>query len=149
MLAKAGINILCTHATSKSNALHIAVERKYPQVVHQLITSGFPLNDVKTGGLTALHIACSETDKESTQIAKMLIRYRADINVVNDDGISALSEAVLKKNHEVVEVLLKKGANIYFSDKELRDKSPFFQAINTQSIVAVEMFCDHGADLNV
>ena len=107
------------------------------------------MNDVKRGGLTALHIACSETDKESIQIAKMLIRYRADINVVNDDGISALSEAVLKQNHELLEVLLKKGANIYFQDKELRDKSPFFQAINTQSIVAVEMFCDHGADLNV
>lgn len=30
LLAKAGINILCTHATSRSNALHIAVERKYP-----------------------------------------------------------------------------------------------------------------------
>mgnify|MGYP001148776508 CR=1 FL=1 len=34
-----------------------------------------------------------------------------------------------------------------YKDTKLRSKSPFYKAIDNQSIWAVELFCDHGADL--
>jgi hypothetical protein len=32
---------------------------------------------------------------------------------------------------------------------KFRNKSPFFQAISIQSIWAIEIFCDHGADMTI
>ena len=59
LLAQAGIHIFNTHLGSHCNALHIATERRFPEIVRQLINSGFPLNDRKKFGFTALHIAAS------------------------------------------------------------------------------------------
>jgi len=47
LLANAGINILNTHRFTKSNALHVACERKHYEVANMLISSKFPLNEVK------------------------------------------------------------------------------------------------------
>jgi hypothetical protein len=43
-LANAGINVMSTHSITKSNALHLAVEREYSNIVSMLVKSGYPLD---------------------------------------------------------------------------------------------------------
>jgi len=42
----------------------------------------------------------------------MLIDAGANLNIISENGSSALSEAVSKNNYELVEVLVKKNANL-------------------------------------
>ena len=70
------------------------------------------------------------------------------MNFVSDDGISALSEAVKSDFRKLAEVLIKKGAKIFYDDPKIRDSSPFFKAIVFKKVWAIEMFCDHGVDVN-
>ena len=58
ILAKRGIEILNRHKITQSNALHIATEKEHANIVKLLIDSGFPINETKQGGFTALIISC-------------------------------------------------------------------------------------------
>ena len=58
LLAKKGIDVLNRHKVTESNALHIATEKEHSNVVKLLIDSGFPINQTKQGGFTALIISC-------------------------------------------------------------------------------------------
>lgn len=98
-------------------------------MVRQLILSGYPLNDTKQGNFTALHIASSEKDEESIKIVKLLIKNKADLNIISDNFTTPLSEAVLKENMVSMALLLKNGAKSYFDDMSIRTKSPFFRSI--------------------
>ena len=46
-------------------------------------------------------------------IPKMLVEAGADINIVTDYGITALSQAIEVHNNKLAEFLLKKGANMF------------------------------------
>jgi len=46
------------------------------------------------------------------QIANMLIDAGANLNIISENGSSALSEAVSKDNYDLVEILVKKNANL-------------------------------------
>ena len=118
-LAQRGIDVTNWHKQTQSNAMHTAVEKNFPEIVQQLIDSHFPLDETKKGGLTALIISCN--DEERFLITKLLVRAGADINIISEHGSSALSEAVNTKNHELVDILLKKGAFIYYPQEEWRD----------------------------
>lgn len=72
--------------------------------------------------------ACVDPDQDNL-IAKILIRGGADVNIVTDMGSSALSEAAINQNIELIRILLKKGAIIFFEQEEFRMKSPFFVAL--------------------
>ena len=52
-------------------------------------------------------------------------------------------------NASLVIKLLRKGAPMFLEEKPLRDKSPFIQAIDMNANWAIDLFCDHGADLSV
>lgn len=98
------------------------------------------------GGATALIIAASDPD--SFQLCKMMIEDGVNLNKVTDNGQSALSESVQGNNRALTELLLKFGAKIFYEEAHYRDNSPFFKAISLSSIWAIELFCDHGADVN-
>ena len=163
ILAKHGIDLLNRHKITQSNALHIATEKEHANVVKLLIDSGFPINETKQGGFTALIISCMckfnedhdhvhqefNDDNNSMYIPKMLVAAGADINHVTDLGISALSQAIDLHNNKLAEFLLKKGADIFNKEPTQLDQGPLFRAINQNNLTAVELLCDHGADLTV
>ena len=84
ILSEAGIDILSTNKHTKTNALHLAIERKHYNIAKMLIESKFPLNDRKDGGLTALILAAR--DKGAYQVAETLLKAGAQINAVSDVG---------------------------------------------------------------
>ena len=147
LLAKNGIDIMNIHQTTLSNALHVATDRKFSQIVQQLANSSYPLNEKRAGGITALISSCIDPDEDNL-IAKILIRGGADVNIITDMGSSALNEAVINENSELIKLLLKKNASVFFEEEKFRMQSPFFVALRKQYINAIELFCDHGADLD-
>ena len=145
MLAEAGIDIMNRHKKTLNNVLHTACDRQYPHIVQQLVDSGYPLNVKKSEGLTALVSACID---DNEQISKILIKGKANLNIVTDKGSSALSEAVVKNNKKLTWLLLTQGAHMIYKDPKIIHLSPFYKAIDNDSIWAVELFADHGADLS-
>ena len=145
MLAEAGIDIMNRHKKTLNNALHDACDRQYPHIVQQLVDSGYPLNEKKSGGLTALVSSCVD---DNEKISKILIKGKANLNIVTDKGSSALSEAVVKNNKKLTWLLLTQGAHMIYKDPKIIHLSPFYKAIDNDSIWAVELFADHGADLS-
>ena len=105
------------------------------------------MNEVKKGGLTALIIIAKESKKEATDTGHQMIIAGSDVNYVGDNGQCALSEAIMHNNKKMAEHLLKRSAYIFHKNQELIDYSPFFQAINIEAVWAIELMCDHGADI--
>ena len=64
-------------------------------------------------------IACR--DKVSEDLARLLINNGADVNIISDSGRSALSEAVISQNTDLVLKLLSRGAEMFYEPLELRD----------------------------
>lgn len=89
MLAQAGINIFNTHKVTKSNALHVAIERKHYECATMLISSKYPLNEIKEGGLTALII--SARDKSAVNVSESMLKKGAKIDLMTNLGQTALS----------------------------------------------------------
>lgn len=66
LLASAGIDIMNVHNETRSNGLHVALERGHYALAKQLVFSKYPMSEVKKGGLTALIIIAKESKKEAT-----------------------------------------------------------------------------------
>ena len=79
----------------------------------------------------------------------MLVDAGADINHVTDSGITALSQAIELHNNKLAEFLLKSGAMMFNRDPAHLGNGPLFRAIKQNNLTAIEMLCDHGADLTV
>ena len=60
-----------------------------------------------------------------------------------------MSQAIINGKKNLVETLIKKKAKPFYEDIEIRDFSPFFLAINHSHKWAIEMMCDHGANINI
>jgi len=114
LLANSGINILNTHKETKSNALHVAIERKHYDVAIMLIQSKFPLENEKLDGLTPLII--SSRDNDAFNVSETLIKKGAYINKVSETGQSALSQAVFNNNQLLSEHLVKHGGLMFNED---------------------------------
>lgn len=60
VLAASGIDIYNKHNTTGTNALHVAVQRRHWHIVRMLAESGYDMNRLAKGGLSALIIASSD-----------------------------------------------------------------------------------------
>ncbi|MFA6788548.1 MAG: ankyrin repeat domain-containing protein [Arcobacteraceae bacterium] len=100
------------------NVLFDAIEGGNLEIVKEVIHefSEEDLNSVDVDGRTALFYAVL---KEDPTIAKMLINYGSDVNIVDVREQNVLFNAVIlgAQNSEVVELLIKKGINLEHEDK--------------------------------
>ena len=62
LLANAGVNLFNKHKETQSNGLHVAIERKHYEVANMLISSRYPLEELKKGGLTPLLLSARDTN---------------------------------------------------------------------------------------
>lgn len=78
--------------------------------------------------------------------AQFLAKHTQNLNHVNVNGESALHTACLKNSPEVVEELLKLGANPNLLTNELR-QSPLHYAVLSNSEECIEKFIEHNTEL--
>jgi len=89
--------------------LHISVNKNYPDIVKMLLNrQDLDINARDKLGNTALHISINNNIFD---IVSMLItRKDIDINAKGEDGYLPLDQANLKQNSDIIDLLLKHGA---------------------------------------
>lgn len=90
----------------KDKALFEAVFKKDLAAVQAAVDDGADVNAKARGGNTALIFAI----KGSPDIAKYLLEKKADPNVINDNGVTALSIAKKNNLEDMVKLLTDAGA---------------------------------------
>ncbi|WP_064124964.1 ankyrin repeat domain-containing protein [Wolbachia endosymbiont of Dactylopius coccus] len=80
------------------------------KIVEALIERGIDINTVDKDGLTPLHKAAGNAQVE---VVNALIKKGANVKAVSKDGITPLHCAALSSNNkEIVEILVKEGADV-------------------------------------
>ncbi|MCU0438158.1 MAG: ankyrin repeat domain-containing protein [Raineya sp.] len=102
-------------ATKPKVDLHTAVMKNDIESVKQHIAYGSDLNEKEPfGGSSPLIIACLFG---RTEIAKLLINSKADLNLQNNDGSTPLIVAAFFCRPEIVKMLLDKNVNKNIKNK--------------------------------
>jgi serine/threonine-protein phosphatase 6 regulatory ankyrin repeat subunit C len=102
------------------NCLHIAVENGHIDVVKILLDNGAVINSsVGTTHDTGLIIAAHTNNIE---ILELLLQHKADVNLANTYGNTALHEACTLGNDAMIELLIRAGASI--STKNHKGSTP-------------------------
>lgn len=82
-------------------------------------------------------------------IVRLLLDKKADIELVNIEGLRALSGVIYKKGIDITRMLLGAGAEVNYIDG--KDRSPLMHAVETNEdtmIPMLEMLVARGADVN-
>lgn len=90
------------------SAMHVAAEYGNDLMIYMIGEMGGDVNAVDHMGNTPLHIATLNTREHSVNF---LLSMRAEVNIPNMKGQSALHNSVLAKNLRSCKDLLIKGAN--------------------------------------
>lgn len=131
--------------TSLVNAIQNS-DREDVTAINSLLAKGADVNEKDYAGNTPLMIALS---KGQFEVSKLLISHGAN---VNPPGDSVLFPAVgipfvVDGNKEIVNLLLKNGARVNFSNKD--GYTPLMAACNSNDAEIAKILVDHGAFVNV
>ncbi|XP_057809485.1 uncharacterized protein LOC131023870 isoform X2 [Salvia miltiorrhiza] len=131
------INDLCTGR----RVLHHAAEMGHFQVCKFLIENAGVYIDVLTDKEDSPLMLAAKAEK--VNIVKYLISKGAEVQMSSDKGFTALHYAVQKGNLELMELLLKSGADI---DAESVDGTPLQYAASCGSVEAVKFLLKNNAE---
>src|SRR5436309_768088 len=111
------------------------------RTVQELLKQGVSVNDAQGDGMTALHWAASRDDLPMTLL---LLNSRADVNArTRINGVTPLFMAARNGNPEVIEALLKAGADI--QSRSTVGTTPLMMAAASGSTDAVRILLNAGA----
>ncbi|XP_074873851.1 NF-kappa-B inhibitor beta [Carettochelys insculpta] len=150
----AGTEYLDLQNDLSQTALHIAVILGASNFVRKLMAAGAGLCVQEKSGHTALHLACREGWRDCVQwllASPSGLRPHerntasAQLDCTNYDGYTPLHVAVLRKDLEVVKLLVSAGANLNKAELSC-GRSPLHLAVESQSLEVVEYLLRAGAD---
>lgn len=117
--------------------LAIAANEGHIEVLRVLLTHGAKLNTDIGGSTTApLYFAAKEGHFDCVDL---LLDYGADVNQVQEDGSTALSEAITNRHYRVVERLMERRID-FAKHKKINLSS----AVDSNSAVLVSLALKHG-----
>lgn len=128
-----------------------AVIGQEPETAELLLKAGANVNVDMPNNYSLLHIAI---DKGYNNLVKLLLEHGAKTGLLTKDysenkfnGISELSRAVIKKNSEVVRLLLAVGAdpNLFNTQRVY----PLTEAVYSQNYAITQLLVDAGAEVDV
>ncbi|HDZ40718.1 MAG TPA: hypothetical protein ENH59_03440 [Bacteroidetes bacterium] len=143
--------ILSAQEDRGQNPLYSATIKADVDGVKQALANGADINRQSKNGYTSLMWASTYSQKpEYAEVAKFLISAGADMNVVANDGSTALLEAA-ESSKEITRLLIEKGANL----KAVRDDGRgiftsviFGILMKNIDIELAELVISKGADVN-
>ena len=124
-------------------ALHLAAKKGHVEVAKALLEAKADIGLASKSGKTALHYVAYYNG--NLDLAKALLDAGANPNVLDKRKKTPLDYAVSRKNDELVELLLAKGAR---TGKELRAETDVHYAAANGYADAVKRFIENGGDVN-
>ena len=113
LLEKSGVNVNQLDLSGYS-PLHYAARNNHEEICQMLLTKGANPNIYTySGKSTPLHRAAY---MGHLNIVKLLLKYKADLDCQDSDGLTPLHKAYQQRKQEVVAVLLESGANTQLLD---------------------------------
>ncbi|XP_049771196.1 ankyrin repeat, PH and SEC7 domain containing protein secG-like [Schistocerca cancellata] len=144
-----GANVNCTDIFGRT-PLHVAVFKKKSGIVKILISYGARVNTMDTFGEHALCTAVITSPNPPVTYA--LLKNEANINCINSQGMSLLSEAILSANTkssiDAIKMLLRRGASVNMRNT-INGQTPLHVAAQTGNQPIVELLVASGADTKV
>ena len=145
-----GADVNARESWHGETALMWAVAQKHAAVARELIAKGADVNARSTtnkwerqnsaeprekwlplGGLTVLEFAARQGCVDCVPV---LLQAGADINAVDQDGITSLLSAMINGHYDVANVLIEKGANPNIADRTGR--TPLYSAVDDHTMPA-------------
>ena len=111
------------YSSSPGNVLHVAVRGRLIDLALHLISQGVDVGSCNEMGRTPLMQACI---KNTPEVIAGLLSARADVNVKDRGGRSALYCAALKEHAEVVNQLTASGVD----QQELQELSHLLESMD-------------------
>ena len=128
--------------------LHEAAYAGNKAIVELLLANHADVNATDTNGATALYMTA---DTGSAAIADSLLSAHADIDLATKNGWTPLMEAIAQQRWDVVELLLKRGANVKAQQKFDRGFGGWTAlnfAIDKNNLEIANELIEKGADAN-
>lgn len=145
-----------------SHALLVACEGRHIGVMEVLLENSADVNVMRMGPDskedTCLNIACQRGDLE---MIRLLLKYKADMTVYNQEGLSPFTTAYSRGFNEAVDLFLEHGVDLnnnasrlYYQQNggwlPIRDKwTPLMHACYRRDVEMAKRLLAHGADVNV
>lgn len=135
-----------THMSNYVTGLHIAATQNYYNLAKILIVHpNIQINCQDTDGKTPLSLAAKFNN---LAVLRLLIEFKADLEISDKNGYTPLHYAVLWKNLEIVETLLEYGANVHAENTF--GKTPLYLAcLENPSFEIIKVLVYYGADINL
>lgn len=127
-----------------STPLMKTCEKGFKDAASLLLENGAKINAVDNSGDNAFNYICMGTGDVET--AKILMKFKSNINVSNRYGMNSLMHSSWRKNFELTEFLLKKGLNP--NQKDGTDKTPITYASDMiGNLQTVQLLIRNNADV--
>ena len=122
--------------------LHIAVLTDQAQMLDALLNRNVEVDAADAAGRTALNLAAEHGTPETV---KKLLAHGANPNLHPFDEPGSLNQALLKKQHSIIKILIDNGAEV--NKRDTWGWYPLFHALG--DFMSASMLLDAGADPNM
>ncbi|KAM9356132.1 NF-kappa-B inhibitor epsilon [Pholidichthys leucotaenia] len=130
--------------------LHLATYLNLTDVVRCLVRKGVSLELQDQDGNTALHVACQHGQKEcATEITRDISFSKLEpvLKTQNWRGLACLHLAALNGQHEIMKLLMKKGADLNIQEGT-SGKTALHLAVELHDIKSVKLLLRKGANVD-
>ena len=120
--------------------LQMAVEKRDYEMAELLLDRGADINNVLPAGLTALmeSLLPAPKTKIDKTIVELLLNKGADPHIISNDGISALHLAALSLEPDIINLFVKRKANLNL--RSVSGITPFMSLLDSRMFLGT--YCD-------
>ena len=133
-----------SQAMNWTTPLWEAVYNNHPTISRILLEKGANVNEPNAAGLTPLLYTA---EKGFEDVASVLLDFHADVTIKSRFGVPALCLAAMHGHHNIVRLLLYRGANVDSLCDSDRSTALHAAAIGNHEAV-VRLLLEHGASVN-
>ncbi|KAH7307940.1 ankyrin repeat-containing domain protein [Rhexocercosporidium sp. MPI-PUGE-AT-0058] len=149
LLLKNGANTNSRTVRGRS-PLSMAAAESDPAMVKLLLDHGADPTTVENRGWNALHLCAQNEDENTLEVVRLILEakgdFSVDVNTQEERGATPLYLAVQSKLADVVEVLLRAGANPELATAN--DTRPLELAVARGDLRMVDVLLTNGANIN-